>query len=1126
MRTKRYNPSVTWMVCLIGTLCMMLLAAQTVSEFLIRDWGIAPATVYAAQLMLLAIGLTAILTFYRKPTLELVTSFKFACVLLIIITIFTILGTWIVQTNNRAEFQEIYGGWFKENGWWEGTHFRFHEKLHPNTQRELARLGLRPGVPIPPSLLKETPWSVKADLFEEHATFRRIGDGYDVAARAKLTDVYHAWWYSGLLVLVMVCASTAVLTRYRTSWRKLGFVLTHCSVAVILAGSLVGDYFGATKGYVLVHEGETRSAFVPVDRGQNMGAGIPTRYLAEPEVSPVEIQNLPFKLTLNKFDKPEYPPAYKLYYQVKERKVKDPKPDEEEYTWGKWHPAWVRGESPVYRDAADVHTGRTPLVGSDYSLIVRRYISKLDVEPKSIYRNASNEVKNPAVYVRYKAEASFYEQNDYMFHGGSWFSPDHQAMILFSWFDFIEAGEPFAQRMPKFQPMRGKLEVRLPDTDDPVSVPFVLGQEVPVGQSPYSIRVERYEPHFSMLGKNRFGSKSSFPENPAVRLQVFKTEADAKENLDPRGEGIWRFRKHPDDWFETRRRTPPLLLPIQVRLVESTHWESYKDVYVITGSNERVYLFQDGEVVDTQSIQWDKDLTFRKAAGRMALSNLIPHAVLNVDLKNLAEESSKETAPTMPYLFVDLFHNDSDELVSRAAMRGTLDPRKRAVRPMEDQVRLCFRTQDVMPEGFKSWVTIEENGSGKKYDTSVSMNYPLNVNGYVLYQSSYGAEQPAPGAPLTFHSIFQVVKDPGVEIVYLGFIGVVVGLILMLVIQPWLRNRAKTTANPEKPKLLPAAPGTNGPINTILMIFGGLLLLLQLWIILGTLSVPQHENNFFRSGEQSADLFQAMVVLSSCTALCYILNGFFIKNRALGWLCTGLLVATFAANTAYLAYGWDKSGHAPINTFHTASTLASWTVLLAYLLVELFSRARIVGGIATLAGMGMHFFALTKWESEYAPVPPSLKSAWFVPHVTVYLFAYALLTVGSLAALIYLISPRVKALTARNAYVFGNVQMTLDRSAYRVITFGFIFLTCGLFSGAWWAKGAWGDYWFWDPKETWGFISWLIFLIFLHLRYVRGWMGKKAMVFCVLGALAIVFTYFAMAELPSKTHSIHIYTGD
>ena len=56
---------------------------------------------------------------------------------------------------------------------------------------------------------------------------------------------------------------------------------------------------------------------------------------------------------------------------------------------------------------------------------------------------------------------------------------------------------------------------------------------------------------------------------------------------------------------------------------------------------------------------------------------------------------------------------------------------------------------------------------------------------------------------------------------------------------------------------------------------------------------------------------------------------------------------------------------------------------------------------------------------------------------------------------------------------------------------GVFLITIGTFLGAVWANESWGRYWGWDPKEIWSLITWLIYAIMLHARFVRGWRGKR-----------------------------------
>ncbi len=96
---------------------------------------------------------------------------------------------------------------------------------------------------------------------------------------------------------------------------------------------------------------------------------------------------------------------------------------------------------------------------------------------------------------------------------------------------------------------------------------------------------------------------------------------------------------------------------------------------------------------------------------------------------------------------------------------------------------------------------------------------------------------------------------------------------------------------------------------------------------------------------------------------------------------------------------------------------------------------------------------------------------------------------------------------------------TLDELNYRSVAIGFPLLTLGIILGAFWGHVAWGRYWAWDPKETWAFISWLIFAFFLHMRIFGGWDGKKIAWTGLVGAGSIVFTYWGVNFLLSGLHA-------
>lgn len=96
----------------------------------------------------------------------------------------------------------------------------------------------------------------------------------------------------------------------------------------------------------------------------------------------------------------------------------------------------------------------------------------------------------------------------------------------------------------------------------------------------------------------------------------------------------------------------------------------------------------------------------------------------------------------------------------------------------------------------------------------------------------------------------------------------------------------------------------------------------------------------------------------------------------------------------------------------------------------------------------------------------------------------------------------------------------MDEIGYRSVIIGFpIFALGGIFFAAIWAQMAWSRFWGWDPKETWAFITFMFYTIFLHLRLNRGYEGEKSAWLAVVGLLLIVFNLVAINLIVSGLHS-------
>ncbi|PRQ29755.1 putative cytochrome c assembly protein [Rosa chinensis] len=114
-------------------------------------------------------------------------------------------------------------------------------------------------------------------------------------------------------------------------------------------------------------------------------------------------------------------------------------------------------------------------------------------------------------------------------------------------------------------------------------------------------------------------------------------------------------------------------------------------------------------------------------------------------------------------------------------------------------------------------------------------------------------------------------------------------------------------------------------------------------------------------------------------------------------------------------------------------------------------------------------------------------------------------------------------ISSQNYYRYQLIQQ-LDRWSYRIISLGFILLTIGILSGAVWANEAWGSYWNWDPKETWAFITWTIFAIYLHIRTNKNYESVNSAIVASMGFLIIWICYFGVNLLGIGLHSYGSFT--
>nr|YP_010214189.1 cytochrome c heme attachment protein [Loranthus europaeus]UBN07980.1 cytochrome c heme attachment protein [Loranthus europaeus]UBN08045.1 cytochrome c heme attachment protein [Loranthus europaeus] len=264
------------------------------------------------------------------------------------------------------------------------------------------------------------------------------------------------------------------------------------------------------------------------------------------------------------------------------------------------------------------------------------------------------------------------------------------------------------------------------------------------------------------------------------------------------------------------------------------------------------------------------------------------------------------------------------------------------------------------------------------------------------------------------------------------------------------------------------------------------------------------------------------------------------------------MIAGFFCLTGLLANRWIHFGHFPLSELSESLIFLSWGFFIIHLILYFKKEKKNLSSIIKIGVIFTQGFATSDLLSQMHKsviLVPALQSQWLMMHVSMTLLGYASLLCGSLLSVTLLvitfqksiiifsksnflltnsfqnINERIKnvlqstsVFSISNFYKSQSIQQ-LEQWSYRVISLGFFFLSIGILSGAVWANEAWGSYWNWDPKETWSFITWIIFTIYLHTQTNTNFKGKNSAIIAVIGFILIWGCYFGINLLEIGLHS-------
>ena len=232
------------------------------------------------------------------------------------------------------------------------------------------------------------------------------------------------------------------------------------------------------------------------------------------------------------------------------------------------------------------------------------------------------------------------------------------------------------------------------------------------------------------------------------------------------------------------------------------------------------------------------------------------------------------------------------------------------------------------------------------------------------------------------------------------------------------------------------------------------------------------------------------------------------------------LATLFSLHTFGMGYRWVLSGHAPWSNIYETLVYISWSAVFAG--VMFFRKSLLALSAAVIiAGIFMFTAHLTDVDPQITNLVPVLKSYWLTIHVSILTASYGFFGLGAILGFLTLIM-----------FIFRKNRPHVDEIIKHVtaiteiaLIIGLTAVTIGNFLGGVWANESWGRYWGWDPKETWAYVSIVVYAIVIHLRFIKALSTPYVFATAALLAFAsILMTYLGVNFYLSGMHSYA--TGD
>jgi cytochrome c-type biogenesis protein CcsB len=244
----------------------------------------------------------------------------------------------------------------------------------------------------------------------------------------------------------------------------------------------------------------------------------------------------------------------------------------------------------------------------------------------------------------------------------------------------------------------------------------------------------------------------------------------------------------------------------------------------------------------------------------------------------------------------------------------------------------------------------------------------------------------------------------------------------------------------------------------------------------------------------------------------------FSKER---FIRTAVVVATtgLVAQTASLGLRWVRVGHGPYLGFYEVSAALVLFVVATFVVVAWRQPRLASAGIGVMPVALLLLGGAMLAQTTEVPMTGKLTSFWLAIHVVFANLAFGAFVISFGLAIAYVVRERSKTGEWARRFERLPAQDALENLTVSYVLVGFFFWGIMIVTGAIWANEAWGRYWGWDPVETWSLIVWIIYAVYLHLRYTLKWGGERLAWVAICAMPLSLFTLIGIPAVFDTTHA-------